>query len=271
MDYKINLDSGLWSWLTPLILGVLLFLLFLNPTFIVSPGERAIVQNRFLGMKKEIYGEGIHFKTPVLDRVFYYTIRKQRYEIPETEAASKDLQSVFVKLTFLYNPIPNKLVEIKRTLGQEPYYVDEVFPSIPVSIIKSVIATHTAQEIISHRKEVILEIKEQLESKMQAYHIVIQEVALSDIRFSEEFSAAIEKKQIAEQDLEASKKQAQAAIERARGEAESARIINEASQESPAFIELRRIEAQKDIAKTLAKSNNITYLPAKTIMMMPGK
>lgn len=51
-----------------------------------------------------------------------------------------------------------------------------------------------------------------------------------------------------------------AAIIRAEGEAEAARLISEAMRSGPGFIELRRIEAFREIAETLAKSRNVTYL-----------
>jgi len=54
----------------------------------------------------------------------------------------------------------------------------------------------------------------------------------------------------------------QAAIIRAEGESESARVISAALQKSPALVELRRIEAAKDIADTLSRSRNVTYLPS---------
>lgn len=51
-----------------------------------------------------------------------------------------------------------------------------------------------------------------------------------------------------------------AAIIRAEGEAEAARLISEGMKSGPGFIELRKIEALREIAETLAKSRNITYL-----------
>ena len=52
----------------------------------------------------------------------------------------------------------------------------------------------------------------------------------------------------------------QAAIILTEGESESARVISAALQKSPALVELRRIEAAKDIADTLSRSRNVTYL-----------
>ena len=53
-----------------------------------------------------------------------------------------------------------------------------------------------------------------------------------------------------------------AAIIRAEGESTAATLISQALQESgQGLIELRRLEAAKDIAQTLAAARNITYLP----------
>ena len=54
-----------------------------------------------------------------------------------------------------------------------------------------------------------------------------------------------------------------AAIIRAEGESTAADLISSAlTKAGPGHVELRRIEAARDIAKTLAKSKNVTYLPS---------
>jgi prohibitin 1 len=54
-----------------------------------------------------------------------------------------------------------------------------------------------------------------------------------------------------------------AAIIRAEGESQAADLISQALQKAgPGHVELRRIEAAKDIAKTLGKNKNVTYLPS---------
>lgn len=50
---------------------------------------------------------------------------------------------------------------------------------------------------------------------------------------------------------------------RAEGESEAARLISEATAKAgPAFVELRRIEAAKEVVETMCKSRNIMYLPS---------
>ena len=53
-----------------------------------------------------------------------------------------------------------------------------------------------------------------------------------------------------------------ASVTRAEGEAEAATIITKAMEKTGnAIVEVRRIDAAKDIATKLAKGRNITYLP----------
>merc|ERR1712113_881563 len=81
---------------------------------------------------------------------------------------------------------------------------------------------------------------------------------------------AIEDKQVAEQDAERQKfivqkseQERQATVIRAEGEAEAAKMISEALREhGSGLIEVRRIDAAKEIADGLSKSPNVMYLPA---------
>lgn len=87
--------------------------------------------------------------------------------------------------------------------------------------------------------------------------------------FGNEFTKAVEQKQIAQQDaerarfiVEKAEQERQANVIRAEGEAESAEIISKAvAKAGDGLIQIRRIEASKDIAQTLATNPNVTYLP----------
>jgi prohibitin 1 len=60
-----------------------------------------------------------------------------------------------------------------------------------------------------------------------------------------------------------------AAIIRAEGESEAAKLISDATKKyGGGLIELRRIEAAKDIADTMGKSRNVVYLPSGGNMLL---
>ena len=87
--------------------------------------------------------------------------------------------------------------------------------------------------------------------------------------FGKEFTEAVEQKVIAQQEaerarfiVEKAEQEKMAGIIRAEGESEAAKLLSEAYKKSgQAHLELRRIEASKEIASTLAQSGNVAYLP----------
>lgn len=95
-----------------------------------------------------------------------------------------------------------------------------------------------------------------------------------DIFFSKEFSEAIEKKQVAQQEAERMKFLVEQALEdkkstiiKAMGEAESVRKFGEANKVSSAFLELRKIETARAISHILKESNNRIILDTNSLYM----
>merc|ERR1719502_2213867 len=99
---------------------------------------------------------------------------------------------------------------------------------------------------------------------------MLDDVSITHLTFNAEFQRAIEHKQVAQQDAERSKfvvlkaeQQRQAAIIRAEGESEAADMISKATKANgTGLIEMRRIDAARDIANTMSRSRNISYIPA---------
>ena len=100
------------------------------------------------------------------------------------------------------------------------------------------------------------------------FGIILDDVAITHLAFSQEYTSAIEAKQVAQQDAERSKflvmkaeQEKEASIIRARGESEAAEMIAKSMEKGNGFLQLRKIEAAKDIAETLSRSRNVVYLP----------
>lgn len=106
--------------------------------------------------------------------------------------------------------------------------------------------------------------------------VFFEQVAITHLSYGHEFSRAVEQKQVAQQEAERSKfvvmkaeQERRAAIIRAEGESESAKLISDAtSAVGTGLIELRRIEASREVASTLAKSPNVAYLPGGQQLLM---
>jgi len=113
------------------------------------------------------------------------------------------------------------------------------------------------------------QIRETLTRRAETFNLILDDVSITHLVFGKEFTSAIEQKQVAQQEAERqtyivakAEQEKRAAIIRAEGEAQAATIISKALEESGSgLIEVRRIDAARDVAETLARSRGITYLP----------
>jgi prohibitin 1 len=183
-----------------------------------------------------------------------------------SNTGTKDLQVVSINLRVLSRPEEEFLPDIFSSLGLD--YDERVLPSIGNEVLKAVVAQYNAESLITKRELVSREVRDALTKRASEFHIHLDDVAITELKFGKEFTAAIESKQVAEQDaerarflVEKSEQEKRASIIRAEGESIAAKVVSEALEASPALVELRRIEAAKDIAETLSKSRNVTYLP----------
>merc|ERR1719327_2540221 len=136
--------------------------------------------------------------------------------------------------------------------------------------MKATIAQYNAEQLLTHREHVSKEIREAIVQRAAQFNILMDDVSITHLTYGKEFARAIEEKQDAEQDADRQKfivakseQERQASVIRAEGEAEAAKMISEALKEhGSGLIEVRRIDAAKEIAESLSKSPNVMYLPA---------
>lgn len=79
--------------------------------------------------------------------------------------------------------------------------------------------------------------------------------------------------QIAQQEAERAKFVVEKAVQdkiqtviKAEGEARSAKMLSDTIRDQPEFLDLRKIEAAREIAKTISSSNNTVYLNADNLL-----
>jgi len=233
----------------------------------VDGGERAVMFDTLRGgILPDVIGEGTHFQIPIIQRPVIMDVRTRPREIPSI-TGTKDLQMVNIKLRVLWRPVVEDLPRLYKELGID--FDERVLPSIGNEVLKSVVAQYNAEELLSKRAEVSARIKKELLKRAEHFHLTLDDVAITHLTFGREFMKAIEAKQVASQEAERqqwvvkkAEQERQAVVIRAEGEAEAASIITQAMElTGNAIIEVRRIDAAKEIAGKLANSRNIVYLP----------
>jgi prohibitin 2 len=242
-----------------------------NSVYTVDGGHRAVVFNRFTGMKNVVYGEGLNFNIPWFEWPTIYDIRTRPVNL-QTLTGSKDLQMVTIGIRVLHRPDPNHLVWIYRHLGQN--YDERILPSLMNECAKAVVARYDANELLTKREEVSAMISQELKQRAGLFNVLLEDVAITHLAFSPEYAKAVEAKQVAQQDAARAKyivlgaqQEKKTIITKARGEAESAELIGNAVKKNPGFMKLRRIDAAKDIADIVSGSGNKVYLNADSLLL----
>ncbi|MFH1976650.1 MAG: prohibitin family protein [Pseudomonadota bacterium] len=239
-----------------LIIGaILMFFMFLQPWVQIGAGQRGVVLN-FGAVQKDVLGEGLHFRVPIMQEIVRMDVKVQKAETAAA-AASADLQDVSSTVAINYHIIPDKANIVYQSIGI--HFKERIIDPAVLEVVKAVTAKYTAEELITKRPAVSDAMKLSLTERLLAHNVAVDAFSIVGFSFSKIFMEAIESKQTAEQlalkakrDLDRIKIEAEQTITAARAEAESLRL--QKTNISPDLIELRKIEAN---LKAIDKWNGI--------------
>ena len=220
------------------------------------------------------YSEGIHFKKPFVTSIVKISNQIQ-LGTETTSAVSKDLQAIQCDLAINFHMTADASAEMYRTIGKD--YADKVLSPAIHETAKAIMAKYSAEQLITMRSTVSVEIDEALSKKVNTYGIVIDELNMTNFTFSPEFDAAIEAKQVAEQNkIKANTEKERRVIEaeaaasektiQAQAEAEAVKAKAEAEAEAIRV----KAEAEAEANKKLAESLTDRVLQNKSIEKWDG-
>lgn len=232
----------------------------------VDGGQRAVIFDRFSGVKNEVVGEGTHFLIPWVQKPIIFDIRSTPRAVT-TITGSKDLQNVNITLRILHRPSPDRLPNIYLNIGLD--YAERVLPSITNEVLKAVVAQFDAHEMITQREVVSQRASVALRERAAQFGLLLDDIAITHLNFGREFTEAVEMKQVAQQEAEKARYLVEkaeqmkiAAVTTAEGDAQAAKLLAKAfASAGDGLVELRKIEAAEEIAERMAKNKNVTYLP----------
>ena len=236
--------------------GVLLvvFVVF-RPFVIVPAGARSVVFSLTSGVWEEQLDEGFHFLLPVVQRPFIYDVRTQTYSMSRVHwegevrgddsltALTSDGQTVSVDISVRFRPDHENVWRLHKEVGTD--YVNKILRPEIRSQTRVAVSEFPVTEVYSAERQVIEDrIEERLRESLIRNYLIVDEVLLRDLRFSEAFAKAIENKQIAQQNaqrmeyvLERTEKEREQRILEAEGEAQAIELKGRAVAENARVIQ----------------------------------
>jgi regulator of protease activity HflC (stomatin/prohibitin superfamily) len=234
---------------------------------LVDPEESAEVVTSLQqgGLRPEALSPGLHWMIPFAESIRRYDISRQTYTMSSSagegavqgddsvRARTKDGQEVFIDASVIFSVDPAKVIPLH--VSWQSRYEQGVVRPLTRGIMRDTASQYGVEEIVSSKRdEMEATITQQLEAKLADNDLLLVDFILRDIHFSPEYAAAVEQKQIAEQQAQ----QAAFVVEQRRQEAEQARVTAQGSADAAIIAAEGR--AQATVLQARAESESLQVI-----------
>jgi regulator of protease activity HflC (stomatin/prohibitin superfamily) len=229
---------AIFSFRVMIALVVALSLSLLSASLVfIEPQEAGVVISVIQpnGYREQPLRSGLHAIVPLAERVIRYPVYWQTYTM-STEpmegdkpgndsiaARTSDGQSVYLDSSVIYRIDANEVIKVHR--DWQDRYIDYFIRPVMRGIIRTEVSQFTADEInSSKRKNLELNLEDLLREEFDDKGFTLDRFLLRNIAFSTQYAAAIEQKQVAEQDRIQREYQAEQIRKLAEGERDRLKI-----------------------------------------------
>lgn len=188
---------------------------------------------------------GIHPLVPFMNSVETVDTRVHQIRIENFGAASKEQQNLFLTVTLNYHVDPNQAQNIVQNIGLD-YEAKIVSPRMQ-SIPKAVTDNYPTTEVLGKREEIAAIASDELSKQLAVFGLVVEPngFVLENFDYSPEYNAAIEQKQVAQQQVEVEKQKVQ--------QAEQVRLQREKQAEADKNVAILQAQGQSESVREIAK------------------
>ena len=239
------------GWIVLVTIAALIFLFFVFCFRVVGVGQVGIV-TQFGKITRE-QGSGVLIKAPwPIQHLVKMNVQTQK-EQQDANAATHDLQSVNTTIAVNYHLTPDTARRVYQEVGVE--YKARIIDPIIQESLKSVSAKYDASDLIGKRSEVERVLEDNLTTKLSQRGITVDNVSIVNFEFSKEFDAAIEQKQVAQQNAQKAQYELQTAQLKAQAQEVQAKTL------TPEYLQLQAIEKWDGHTPTALGGSNIFNIP----------
>jgi regulator of protease activity HflC (stomatin/prohibitin superfamily) len=285
----------------PVTIGLALLALVLTAVnsglVFIEPQERGVVISAFApdGYRQEPLEPGLSWVIPFFERVEVYPISYETYTMsiaPEEgqvagddsiAARTADGQEILVDASVIFAIDPEQVIRV-HILWQDRYQA-ELVRAQARSIIRDAVSQFNVAEVVSTKRfELIDMVNQAMTEVLDENGLLMVDFVIRNITFSPEYAAAVEQKQIAEQQsqqaellVEKKKQEAEQARQEAQGAADAVVIAAEGQAEArilEAEAEAQALEVQAKILEQYPDLLTYVYItklsPNVDVMFLPS-
>lgn len=197
---------------------------------------------------KDVLTSGLHGYNIFTTDLICVDARIQKHT-GQLESYTKDLQMARIEFFVNWAVFREKAMDLHKTLG---YGYRNRLQSETESAIKQIVGQYDSEALISNRGKVEEQATALLNERLHELNMRADSIRLTDIEYSPQYAAAIENKQVAEQDAKREKnitlqeqERAQQKLINAKAEAEAMRIKTNALAQSKTLVEYERVQVEK--------------------------
>ncbi|MDO9128457.1 MAG: SPFH domain-containing protein [Anaerolineales bacterium] len=250
-----------------IIIGTIVFSLVLTTVsaglVFIQADQRGVVISAVApkGYREQALQPGLRWVIPFAENVKTYSISRQTYTMSvapmegqlqgddSIRARTKDGQEVNVDASVIYSIDPNKIILMH--IEWQDRYQDAVVRPLARGVIRDMASQYGIEEIVSSKRtEMVRKITDELSTKLGENNLILVDFILRDIHFTELYAAAVESKQIAEQNA----LQAEYVVQQKKQEAEQARQVAEGQADAVVIQAKGAAEARLIQAEAEAKA-----------------
>ena len=248
--------KGTLGLIVAVVIILIALIVFFRCTVQIDTGYTAIVTT-FGKVEDYTMEAGFHLKSP-FQEVILMDNREQKTPF-STQAFSSDIQQVDIVGSINYAINKSTAMTLFKEVGTD-YFNKLVNPRM-LENTKAVFSKYTAENLVSAREQLSIQIRDNLSREMERYGISIISVSIENIDFTDAFTDAVEAKQVAAQrKLQAEIEQEQKTMEteqqaeRQKIEADAKAAVVKINADAEAYSTRVKAEAEAEANKKIAES-----------------
>lgn len=243
------------------LIGIIFILLILDGFVMIPAGQTGVILDRGRGVLEETFPTGLHLKIPFWQSVTKMDTRLQTYTMSATsaegevygndaiEALTKDGQKVKVDVSVQFFLDEKTAPIVYEQVGLN--YADKVVRPAARSVIRGVITGFNSKDLfqLETRQQGQDMMVERMRENLERKNLILDDILVRKVTFSEVYLQAIEEKQIAEQKIQKAEFEKQEAVIQkekkiieAEAEAEAIRLKGESLRKNPTVVQLEMIQ-----------------------------